>query len=430
MKLNDGKVEPREALEDCKVNPTSDLDALLHVIKSSLSTGVLAIANGFKNAGLLLGIIGTISIGILCTHCAYIMVKSAQDLCQIMKRPFLGYTETVEHAMLNCAKKKFSHYARFTKNTVDMFMFCTYYGVNTVYIIFVATTIQHITEDQFHINLNIRFYILAIAIPVFFIGIIGSMKYLVPFSAIANLFLLIGLCLTFYYILQDLPPISSRPLVANITHWPFFISTAFFGLEGIGTMLPIENSMKNPQHFLSFPGVLIIAMVIVVGLFSSLGFLGYLKYGDYIEDSITLNLPRHLKAEVVKVLVALAVLFTYGLQLTASMEVIWKRLEKYFDDEIKYIRYYQIRAMLIFGTVVLALVVPNLGPVISLIGAFGFSMCGFFYPALVQTIMKWDDGLGKWNYILWKNGFVILFSIVATLTGSISAIFDIIKEYK
>ncbi|XP_066904359.1 proton-coupled amino acid transporter-like protein pathetic isoform X3 [Halyomorpha halys] len=352
IKSKDRTIEPRKALEGCKVNPTSDLDALLHVIKSSLSTGVLAIPNGFKNAGLLIGILGTISIGILCTHCAYIMVKCAQDLCQILDRPFLGYTETVEQAMLNCAQKKFSQYARFAKNTVDMFMFFTYYGVNTVYIIFVATTVQHITENQFHIILNVRFYILTVAIPVFFVGIIGSMKYLVPFSAIANLFLLIGLCLTFYYILQDLPPISSRPLVVGITHWPFFISTAFFGLEGIGTMLPIENSMKNPHHFLSFPGVLIIAMVIVVSLFTSVGFLGYLKYGNHTEGSITLNLPRNLKAEAVKLLIALAVLFTYGLQLTASMEVIWKRLEKYFDDERKYMRYYQVRAILILGTVI------------------------------------------------------------------------------
>ena len=52
-----------------------DFDALLHVVKSSLGTGILAIAEGFKNAGTVAGVIGTIIVGILCTHCTYIMVQ-------------------------------------------------------------------------------------------------------------------------------------------------------------------------------------------------------------------------------------------------------------------------------------------------------------------------------------------------------------------
>lgn len=52
-----------------------DLDALLHVVKSSLGSGILAISDGFKNAGTVVGIIGTVFIGMLCTHCTYVMVR-------------------------------------------------------------------------------------------------------------------------------------------------------------------------------------------------------------------------------------------------------------------------------------------------------------------------------------------------------------------
>lgn len=49
--------------------------------------------------------------------------------------------------------------------------------------------------------------------------------------------------------------------------------------------------MKNPSHFLGCPGVLNFGMAFVVGLYALVGFMGYLKYGEDIQVSITLNLP-------------------------------------------------------------------------------------------------------------------------------------------
>lgn len=55
--------------------------------------------------------------------------------------------------------------------------------------------------------------------------------------------------------------------------------------------MPLENNMKNPNHFNHRPGILFIGMGILTILYSVTGFLGYLKYGDRTEASITLNLP-------------------------------------------------------------------------------------------------------------------------------------------
>lgn len=96
-----------------------------------------------------------------------------------------------------------------------------------------------IIESHFDVDYNIRVYILVTAVPIFLVGIVRNMKYLVPFSALANILLLVGFCLTFYYIFQDLPPLSSRPAVAPITQIPLFFSTVLFGMEGIGTVLAL-----------------------------------------------------------------------------------------------------------------------------------------------------------------------------------------------
>lgn len=57
-------------------------------------------------------------------------------------------------------------------------------------------------------------------------------------------------------------------------------------------MLPIENSMKHPDHFRGICGVLNIAMTLIVILYSVVGCVCYLKYGEETEANITLNLPH------------------------------------------------------------------------------------------------------------------------------------------
>lgn len=61
-------------------------------------------------------------------------------------------------------------------------------------------------------------------------------------------------------------------------------------MEGIGVVLPVENAMAKPQHFLGCPGVLNITMSVVVILYMFMGVLGYIRYGDQAMGSITLNL--------------------------------------------------------------------------------------------------------------------------------------------
>ena len=56
-------------------------------------------------------------------------------------------------------------------------------------------------------------------------------------------------------------------------------------------VLPIENQMRYPKDMGGINGVLNTSMTLVVALYVAMGFYGYLKYGEEIAASITLNLP-------------------------------------------------------------------------------------------------------------------------------------------
>lgn len=63
-------------------------------------------------------------------------------------------------------------------------------------------------------------------------------------------------------------------------------------MEGIGVVMPVENDMAKPEKFLGCPGVLNVAMTIVITLYGIVGFFGYIKFGENARGSITLNLPE------------------------------------------------------------------------------------------------------------------------------------------
>lgn len=73
-------------------------------------------------------------------------------------------------------------------------------------------------------------------IPLILLNSIRSLKFLAPFSMLANLFTGAAMCITFYYVFEDLPSVNTKPSMADWKNLPLFFGTAIFALEGIGVV--------------------------------------------------------------------------------------------------------------------------------------------------------------------------------------------------
>ncbi|KAJ8672368.1 hypothetical protein QAD02_003627 [Eretmocerus hayati] len=189
-------------------------------------------------------------------------------------------------------------------------------------------------------------------------------------------------------------------------------------------VMPLENNMKTPTHFIGCPGVLNIGMIFVIALYSTVGFFGYLKYQDSTRDSITLNLDHQdVMAQAVKLMIAAAIFLTYGLQFYVPMEIIWKNVRQLFGS-YKLIAEYILRICLVTFTVGMAIAIPNLGPFISLVGALCLSTLGLMFPPLIELVTVWerDNGLGCYYWRLWKNLVIIGFGVLGLLTGTYTSL--------
>ncbi|KAG6799040.1 proton-coupled amino acid transporter-like protein pathetic [Apis mellifera caucasica] len=413
-----------------KKNSNSDFGALAHLLKSSLGTGILAMPNAIKNGGVIFGGIGTIIIGLICAHCVHILVRSSHILCKRTKTPQMTYAETAEAAFL-CGPKTVRPFANFSRMFVNAALCATYIGGACVYVVFVSTSIKQLVDFHTGMTIPMRLYILTLIPAVLLLGQVRNLKFMVPFSIVANLSMMTGFALTLYYIFNDIKIPSHVKPIASIEQLPSFFATVLFAIEGIGVVMPVENSMKNPHHFLGCPSVLNITMTIVVSLYTVLGVFGYLKYTEDIKGSITLNIPTEdILGQAVKLLIALAVLFTYGLQLFVPMDIMWRAVKEKCSHKYQGLCHTVMRICISIFTICVALLVPELEPFISLVGSIFFSILGITIPAVVETISCWDGHLGRGKWRFWKNSTLVIFSLLALIFGSWISISDIIKLYK
>jgi len=273
---------------------------------------------------------------------------------------------------------------------------------------------------------DLRYFIAALLVPLVLLSYVPNLKYLAPVSMVANLLMAGGLGITFFYVLKDMGHVSDRPHVASLDTFPTFFCLTVFAMEAIGVVMPLENNMETPKHFLGFFGVLNVGMGGVTVVYILLGFLGYLKYGDKTEASITLNLPTEdTAAQLAKLFISLAVFCTYGLQFFVCLEIAWAKIQDNFE-KVTTFHNYMLRTILVTLSVALAVGVPSIGPFIGLIGAFCFSLLGIMAPVIIEFATYWD------NVTLWmtlRNMVLIAVGVLALVFGTASSVTEILNSY-
>jgi solute carrier family 36 (proton-coupled amino acid transporter) len=118
----------------------------------------------------------------------------------------------------NWAKK----YSKAAKVFVDYALMATYFSAGCVYIVFIANTFHDVCNSLFDWNMSVRVYILIVMVPIIFMGQIRSLKFLVPFSGSANVFIVITFGIVLFYIFKEPLVIDDKPLITSWKTWPVF----------------------------------------------------------------------------------------------------------------------------------------------------------------------------------------------------------------
>lgn len=142
---------------------------MLHLLKGSLGTGILAMPNAFHNAGYLTGSIGTIIIGFICTYCIHQLVKAEYVLCRRTKTPSMNYPTVAETAMKE-GPTLFKKIAPCMPLIVNVFLLIYQLGTCCVYVVFVSSNIKSVADYYLDEPVDVRLCMVIILVPLILIN--------------------------------------------------------------------------------------------------------------------------------------------------------------------------------------------------------------------------------------------------------------------
>ncbi|XP_003743310.1 proton-coupled amino acid transporter-like protein CG1139 [Galendromus occidentalis] len=426
--------------EEAHHSLTSNGQTMMHLLKGNIGTGVLAMPSAIKNAGLLVGSIGVVLIGVICIHCMHMLLECNRILSKRKGVRSLDFAGVTREAVAT-GPYAVRPFAKHASKMINGFLIMTQFGFCCVYFLFVAKSIEEIMKNTVgpSADFGTKFY-LAMVLPVMIIyNFIRSLKTLSYASSFANALQAVGMVMIFYMIFKDGLPSIHNPkvhLTGSLAELPLYFGTAIYAFEGIGIVLPLENEMRHPEDFAGTFGVMNTGMSLVVLLYTAMGFFGYLKYGNDIQDSITLNFKSQgALGEAIKGMFAVSIFLSYGLQLYVPIKIIWPWIKeklslssRYPERQLVYMEW-GLRTLFVFFTFFLGIIIPDLKIFISLVGAVASSTLALIIPPLIELFTYFDEDISKkkWYLLLAKNILIMAFGIAGFLTGTTISGLKVIK---
>lgn len=396
---------PRRAPKDHERHKTSTFKAVLLLLKSFIGTGVLFLPKAFDNGGWAFS-----------TVCLFICA-AASFFC------FISLIATKESVGVNgygdLGLKLFGPKMKFS---ILLSIALSQIGFSAAYVVFTATNLKVFCENVMGVkpdSLGLASYIVfqtLIFIPLSFTRNIAKLS---GTTLVADLFILLGLLYVYYYpsyyIVKHGIASSSMKLF-NKSDWTLFVGTAIFTFEGIGLLIPIQESMAKPQHFNK---CLLGVMSAVAFVFITSGLICYSAFGSKVETVVLLNFPQDSPfTKSAQILYVLAILLSTPLQLFPAIRILenWTfpvDASGKHNPRIKWLKNY-FRSAVVIVTSLLAWVGANdLDKFVSLVGSFACVPLIYIYPPALHYRATKGKNASKislaTDIIIGTTGVIIMF---------------------
>ncbi|BGP50944.1 hypothetical protein JCM10450v2_006870 [Rhodotorula kratochvilovae] len=263
-------------------------------------------------------------------------------------------------------------------------------GFVAAYTIFVSQNLQAffmaVTNCKTYISVP---YLIMAQLVIFLpLALIRNIQKLSGTALVADAFILIGLIYIFGNEIKVLVDHGAADVALfNKKDFPLLIGTAVFAFEGIGLVLPVYESMREPHKF---PRVLSGVMVGSMVLFASGGVLAYLAYGSDIQTVVFINLPQDDKfVSASQFLYSIAILLSTPLQLFPAVRIMENGIfapAKSGKRSLK-VKWEKnmFRTLAVVGCSILAWAgAKDLDKFVSLIGSVACVPLGFAFPPLLH----------------------------------------------
>jgi proton-coupled amino acid transporter len=341
--------------------------ATLLLLKSFVGTGVLFLPRAYLNGGMLFSNLVLLFVAALSYYCFVLLVTTRLKV--------EGSFGDIGGIL----------YGKWMRTMILSSIVLSQIGFVAAYIVFTSENLQAfiLAVSGCRTEIPIKYMILmqmAVFLPFSLLRDISKLAFT---ALIADGLILMGLLYLYYY---DIFTIVKNHGVADIANfnskdWTLFIGTAIFTFEGIGLIIPIQESMRKPKKF---PWVLGGVMIIITVVFISMGALSYAAYGSKTETVVILNLPQDDKlVNAVQFMYSLAILLSTPLQIFPAIRIVETELFTRSGKYNPYIKWQKniFRFFVVMGCAAIAWGgADDLDKFVALVGSFACVPLVYIYP--------------------------------------------------
>ncbi|KAH6987804.1 transmembrane amino acid transporter protein-domain-containing protein [Ilyonectria sp. MPI-CAGE-AT-0026] len=370
------------------------LNAALLLLKSFVGTGVLFLPRAYLNGGMLFSNLVLLGVSALSYYCFVLLVNTQMRIG--------GSFGDLGGAL----------YGPYMRNIILASIVLSQIGFVAAYIVFTSENLQAFIRAVSNCKTSISIPWLILMQMVIFLpfSLLRDIEKLGFTALVADAFILIGLAYLFYYDVLTLHLEGLSDIIMfNKKDWTLFIGTAIFTFEGIGLIIPVQESMRHPQKF---PKVLLIVMIIITVLFIVMGAISYAAYGSHTETVVLLNLPQDNKmVNGVQLLYSCAILLSTPLQIFPAIRIAETEL---FTRSGKYNPYIKWKKNVFrFFVVMLCAAIAwggaeHLDKFVALVGNFACIPLVYIYPPMLHY-----KAVARSKFWKYSDIFLCLFGFTA-----------------
>ncbi|EXJ90195.1 hypothetical protein A1O1_03294 [Capronia coronata CBS 617.96] len=345
------------------------------LLKAFIGTGIMFLPKAFNNGGILFSSITLLLVSVITTLAFHLLLQCRQVHSKS------GYGELGE--AIGGQKMRAIILGSVTISQIGFVCAGTVFVAQNLY-----SFLEAVTKGQSPLSTNVLIALQLLAlIPLSFIRNISKLG---PAALLADIFILIGLAYIYYYDIATLADQGLHKTVQlfNPDHYTLTIGSAIFTFEGIGLILPIQSSMKQPERF---EPLLWTIMLIITIIFTSVGALCYATFGAATKIEVISNFPQSNKlVNAVQFLYALAVLAGTPVQLFPALRIlenkIFGRRSGKRDTFTKWKKNGFRTLLVTFCALISILGASNLDRFVALIGSVCCVPLVYIYPPLLHYL--------------------------------------------
>eukprot|EP00744_Colponema_vietnamica_P010911 GILI01015365.1.p1 GENE.GILI01015365.1~~GILI01015365.1.p1 ORF type:complete len:483 (+),score=120.73 GILI01015365.1:155-1603(+) len=355
----------------------------VNMTKCVVGGGSFNLPQSFKFGGLWLSFAATIGLGWLCAYTINLLALCERKLCHELR---LQGRNVSKLTYAQVGKEAFPRFGMLMQVIIYAGIILTSLGVCAAYVVFVSKAVSDLSGHYFT-----DFQSALLLTPILILlSWLRDFRFLAFTSILGDIAVTSGLVTVlifgfmYHQITWDLP-------AARFDTFPrYFAGTAFlFCIHAV--TLPLMQTMKKTSEF---PKATNWSFGFITILNAIFGALGYMLFGENVEDNVISNLSGGGFVAAIQILISVDLFFTVPMVLASSREIIeaalFTDLPQYDTWAVCWTRNF-IRGVLVCAFVAIALFVNNFGAAIGLVGGFTNSITAFVLPPLIYMKLQHES---------------------------------------